>query len=101
MEDTFQIWISAESGHPRAPLPVKASDTIDNVKQLCLVAWWIRGHTPRSSFSLHYPAVRNVGLAGTFTIGQLGIRPEGTIIIKADLAIAPEQWMIFDFEQES
>ena len=96
MADTFKIWISVECGHPRASLRVKASDTIDNVKQLCVICWWLRGHSPRSDFSLRYPAVLNVGLAGTCTIGQLGIRPGGTIIIRADHGIEPEAWMVFE-----
>ena len=93
MAGTFQIWISVECGHPRASLRVQDNDTMDNVKLRCVICWWLRGRSPRSNFSLHYPAVLNEGLAGTCTIGQLGIRSGGTIIIRADHGIEPEAWM--------
>ena len=76
----MQVWITALAGAPRAPLLVEASDRIDDVKKLIVMAFWLRGHTPQSDFSLHY---NNEELSGETTIQELGIESDATIFITA------------------
>ena len=60
---------------------MEESDSIDNIKALIIIAFWLRGHSPGSSFTLLFEGVE---LRGEWTIGQLGIRHGDDIIIRAD-----------------
>ena len=77
----MRIWITVPEG-ARAPLDnVEASDTIDNVKQLITIQFWLSGLTPGSPFSLHYKCQE---LRGESTLEDHNIVDGTSIVIQAE-----------------
>ena len=77
----MRIWVTVPEGG-RAPLDrVLASDTIDNVKQLITIQFWLSGHTPESPFSLHYKSKK---LCDKRTLEDYNIVDGTSIVIKAE-----------------
>ena len=87
----MRVWIVGTGGAPRAQaralLDVEASDTIDNVRQLIVIQFWLRaGKSPGGSFSLLYQGLQ---LHGASTLEELGIRGGSEILIRADEEYTP------------
>ena len=88
----MRVWIVGTGGAPgarqaRAPLDVEDSDTIENVKQLIVIQFWLStGLAPGGPFSLLYQGVQ---LLGETTLEELGIRGGSEILIRADEEYTP------------
>ena len=77
----MRIWVTGSEGG-RAPLDrVLPSDTIENIKQLITIQFWLAGHSPGSPFSLHYKSMK---LCDKRTLEDYNIVDGTSIVIKAE-----------------